>query len=107
MLRRRPCSILLAFAALATAACSGGEAAGTSRPAANERGGAVAAVPVTVARVEQKPVPLELDVIGTSEPYATVAVHAQITGALTSVNFTQGDDVQAGQVLFTLDKRPL
>jgi multidrug efflux system membrane fusion protein len=36
-----------------------------------------------------------------------VAVRAQITGELTSVNFRQGDDVVAGQELFTLDRRPL
>ena len=51
--------------------------------------------------------PVEIGVIGTAEAYSSVAVHAQITGELTSVNFQQGDDVQAGQVLFTLDQRPL
>ena len=42
-----------------------------------------------------------------SRPTPTVAVHAQITGELTSVNFKEGDDVRKGQVLFTLDRRPL
>ena len=65
------------------------------------------AVPVTVAPVVQKDMPLEINLIGTTEAYATVVVRAQITGELTSVNFQQGDDVQAGQVLFTLDRRPL
>jgi multidrug efflux system membrane fusion protein len=64
-------------------------------------------VPVTVASVIQKNMPLELRVIGTAEAYSTVVVRAQITGELTSVNFQQGDEVQAGQVLFTLDRRPL
>jgi multidrug efflux system membrane fusion protein len=50
--------------------------------------------------------PVEVRAIGTVEPARTVAVRAQITGELTSVNFKEGDDVQAGQVLFTLDKRP-
>ena len=36
-----------------------------------------------------------------------MAVRAQITGELTAVKFQQGDDVQAGQELFTLDRRPL
>jgi len=65
------------------------------------------AVPVTVARVVQKAVPLEIRVVGNVEAYSTVAIHAQITGELTSVNFKEGDDVQAGQILFTLDQRPL
>lgn len=51
--------------------------------------------------------PVEVDVVGTAEAYSSVAVRAQITGELTSVNFQQGQDVQAGQVLFTLDRRPL
>src|SRR6185369_455190 len=64
-------------------------------------------VPVTVAQVEQKAMPREINVIGTAEAYSSVAVRAQITGELTSVNFRQGEDVTAGQVLFTLDQRPL
>jgi membrane fusion protein, multidrug efflux system len=62
---------------------------------------------VTVAEVVRKPMPLEIRVIGTAEAESTVAVHAQITGAITSVNFIEGDDVAEGQVLFTLDRRPL
>ena len=65
------------------------------------------AVLVTVAPVVRKTMPLEIRVIGTAEAESTVAVHAQITGAITSVNFKEGDDVTEGQVLFTLDRRPL
>jgi len=48
-----------------------------------------------------------MGVIGTVEAYSTVTVRAQITGELTAVKFQQGDDVEAGQELFTLDRRPL
>jgi multidrug efflux system membrane fusion protein len=65
------------------------------------------AVPITATAVVSKDMPLEVNVIGAVEPYSTVAVRAQITGELTSVNFQQGDDVQSGQELFTLDRRPL
>ena len=51
--------------------------------------------------------PLDANVVGTVEAFSTVAVRAQVTGELKAVNFKQGDDVQAGQVLFTLDRRPL
>jgi multidrug efflux system membrane fusion protein len=64
-------------------------------------------VPVTTAVVAEKAIPLELEVIGTVEAFQTVQVRAQITGELTSVNFKEGDDVKKGQVLFTLDRRPL
>jgi multidrug efflux system membrane fusion protein len=45
--------------------------------------------------------------IGTVEASSSVAVRSQITGELTSVRFKEGDDVTQGQVLFTLDRRPL
>jgi multidrug efflux system membrane fusion protein len=65
------------------------------------------AVPVTVADVVQKAMPLEVRVIGTVEPSSAVEVRAQVTGVLMSVSFKEGDDVKEGQVLFTLDRRPL
>src|SRR5260221_1766328 len=82
------------------AACSG-TSAGQPRQTATP------AVPVTIATVIEKEMPVEIGVIGTAEAYSSVAVRAQITRELTSVNFQQGDDVSAGQVLFTLDQRPL
>ena len=63
-------------------------------------------MPVTTAPVVQKSVPLTIEGIGTVIAASTVAVHAQITGELTSVNFVEGDEVQQGQVIVTLDKRP-
>jgi len=85
---------------------AGGRAEGSGPPGAG-RGSGGGAVPVTVAHVIQKPMPLEVRGIGTVEPSSNVAIHAQITGELTSVLFTEGDDVKEGQVLFTLDRRPL
>ncbi len=99
----------LAAATLAVSACSvGGEAPPAS--GGGGRGGpgtGAAVVPVTTAVVEKKAVPLTINMIGTAEAYSNVAVHAQITGELTSVNFKEGEDVQKGQVIFTLDRRPL
>jgi multidrug efflux system membrane fusion protein len=51
--------------------------------------------------------PLDLRVIGSVEPASTVEVHAQVTGQLTSIGFKEGDEVKQGDVLFTLDRRPL
>jgi multidrug efflux system membrane fusion protein len=93
---------------LIAAACSGGEAVQQDPAQGRGRGGPQApAVPVLTAEVVQKAVPVDLRTIGTAEAYATVAVRAQITGQVTSVNFREGDDVKKGQVLFTLDRRPL
>lgn len=71
------------------------------------RGPGGPAVPVTVTAVTQAAVPVDIQVIGSVEPVSTVPIRAQITGELTSVNFKEGDDVTKGQVLFTLDRRPL
>jgi multidrug efflux system membrane fusion protein len=85
-------------------AASGCRAGGESLPA---QAAAPAAVPVATAAVERKTVPITVDAVGTAEAYSTVALHAQITGELTSVNFTDGEEVPKGKVLFTLDRRPL
>jgi multidrug efflux system membrane fusion protein len=88
--------------------CAGEEGASASAPPGGRGGRAGgAAVPVTIAAVVQKSMPIEISVIGAAEAFSSVAIRAQTTGQLTSVNFTEGDEVKAGQVLFTLDRRPL
>ena len=63
-------------------------------------------VPVSVAHVEQRDVPYEIDATGTVEPLQTVSVSAQVGGILTHIDFKEGDDVKQGQVLFQIDPRP-
>jgi membrane fusion protein, multidrug efflux system len=63
-------------------------------------------VPVTVAKVEQKNVPMQIRAIGNVLPVSTVAVRALVGGELTRVWFKEGDDVRRGQMLFTIDPRP-
>jgi len=92
--------------ALAAGGCGSGDAR-TTTPAGGRGRGGDQTVPVTVASVVQKSMPIEIRVIGAVEAYSVVSMHAQITGQLTNVNFKEGDDVQKDQVLFTLDKRPL
>lgn len=65
-----------------------------------------ATVPVSVAHVEQRDVPYEVDATGTIEPMQTVAVSAQVGGILTHIDFKEGDNVKQGQVLFQIDPRP-
>lgn len=71
------------------------------------RGGAQnAPVPVTVAQVEQRTMPIEIESIGTVIAATTVQVRSQITGEMTAVHFKEGEDVKQGQPLVSLDKRP-
>src|SRR6187431_1595237 len=105
MMAIRLSSTLFAPAALAlslaTLACSGSEAVQSTPPGGGRGSAPSAAVPVNTALVAEKAIPLELNVIGSAEAFSTVAVRSQITGALTSVSFREGDDVRKGQVLFT------
>jgi membrane fusion protein, multidrug efflux system len=77
---------------------SGGRSQGSS--------GRSAAVPVTVATVVQKNLPVQLDATGSVEAYSTVSIRAQAGGVVTKVSFTQGQDVKQGDPLFTIDPRP-
>jgi membrane fusion protein, multidrug efflux system len=64
------------------------------------------AVPVTVASVSQKNMPLQLEAIGSVDAYSTVSMRAQVTGTVTAVHFKEGQDVKQGDLLFTIDTRP-
>ncbi len=64
------------------------------------------AAPVTVATVEQRDVPVQIQAIGNVEPYQTVQVRSQVNGQIQKIFFKEGEDVRAGQPLFQLDKRP-
>jgi len=69
--------------------------------------GAGGDVPVSVTTVTRKNVPVEIQVIGNVEAYSTIAVKAQVGGILTKVDFKEGDYVKNGDLLFTIDPRPL
>lgn len=94
--------ISLALASLSLNACSQGKAEqAASKPAARQEG-----VPVVTGVVTQKDVPLELRVIGAVEAYSVVAVKPQVSGELTKAHFNEGQFVQKGDTLFTIDPRP-
>ncbi|MCD0421779.1 efflux RND transporter periplasmic adaptor subunit [Rubrivivax sp. JA1024] len=61
------------------------------------------AVPVLAATPKVEDVPVYLDGVGTVKALATVTVRAQVDGKLISVNFTEGQDVKAGDVLAEID----
>jgi len=63
-------------------------------------------VPVVTALAAQKDVPVQIQAIGTVEPLSTVTVKPQVGGVIDRVHFSEGSDVRAGDVLFTIDRRP-
>jgi multidrug efflux system membrane fusion protein len=99
---RSPSAVILfaAIAGLLPAGCGSSnnqETASANTPAA--------AVPVTVAKVEQKDLPVNVRSIGNVTAKQTVTVKSQVTAQLMQVHFKEGDDVQKGDLLFTLDPR--
>jgi len=63
-------------------------------------------VPVVTAKAQAKSVPVNIPAVGTVEPVTTVQIRAQVTGQLSAVHFSEGQDVKKGQLLFTIDPRP-
>lgn len=64
------------------------------------------AVPVLVAKVQTKDVPVQVTAIGTVEAYSTVSVKSLVAGELDQVNFSEGQEVKKDFLLFTIDPRP-
>ena len=60
-------------------------------------------VPVLASLARTKDVPVYLDGVGSVRALNTVTVRAQVDGKLTSVNFKEGQDVKAGDVLAEID----
>ena len=101
---------LIALAALFLCGCSGASSEpggpGAGKGGRGGRGGRGGDVPVMVALASQRDVPVEIQVIGNVEAYATISVKAQVGGQLTKVSFQEGDYVRRDALLFTIDPRP-
>jgi multidrug efflux system membrane fusion protein len=84
-------------------ASEGARGSGTGRGGGgrNRLGGPVA---VTTALVSRQDVPVHG--IGTVQAYNTVTVRVRVDGQLDKVMFTEGQDVNAGDVLAQIDPRP-
>ena len=105
MKRKLPASGRASFLALPVvlltfglAGCGGGEhaAAVTAAPP----------VPVQMAVAVQKDMPRLIDSIGNVQSLRTVAIKSQVDGIIAQIHFREGDEVKAGDVLVSLDRRP-
>jgi len=88
-----------AMTAVTLAACSGQDSE------AKQGKAEVPGVPVIVAAVEKKNMPVRIQAFGNVEPYATVAVKARVDGQIIKVYFKEGQDVRKDEPLFELDPR--
>jgi multidrug efflux system membrane fusion protein len=63
-------------------------------------------LPVEVASVVQKKVPIQIRIIGNVQAHSTVTVKSRVAGQIMRVYFTEGQDVKKGDLLFMIDPRP-
>jgi len=63
-------------------------------------------VPVQAVAVAQRSMPIYLTALGTVTPYMSITVKARVTGQLERVNFTEGQQVKAGQTIMSIDPKP-
>lgn len=61
---------------------------------------------VEVVKVEQKDVPIYLELIGTLDGLVNADVRAQVTGYILRQGYQEGASVKKGQLLFEIDPRP-
>jgi membrane fusion protein, multidrug efflux system len=78
----------------------------TTRPAVNANAGQARVVPVGVAAVEQRDVPVWLEGLGNVTSLATVTVRARVSGPLVDIRFQEGSRVKKGDPLVVVDPRP-
>ncbi len=64
-------------------------------------------VPVLVAVSEKKRVPLQIELLGTVTPIASVAIKSRLDTVIEAVHFNDGAMVKEGDLLFTLDGRAI
>src|SRR5947199_2347217 len=64
-------------------------------------------VSVELATAERKPVPVDVDSIGTVTPISSVALKSRLETTIVAVHFEDGAKVNEGDLLFTLDARQI
>lgn len=67
---------------------------------------AAPAIPVTAGVAVARNMPIYVSGIGTVQAYNTVSVKSRVDGQIVKVDFTEGQEVKAGDPLFQIDPRP-
>src|SRR5258707_6586091 len=91
-------AIVAAFVTRSSWMGTGASAQGPQRPRV---------VSVEVATAERKPVPVDVDSIGTVTPISSVALKSRLETTIVAVHFEDGARVNEGDLLFTLDSRQI
>jgi multidrug efflux system membrane fusion protein len=103
-MRRKP--VMLAVLLIVVLAGSGGFALMRGTASKSSAAPTSPPVPIVAGTVAQHDVPIYLTGVGTVVAYNTDVVRSQIQGQLVSINFTEGQNVHAGDLLAQIDPRP-
>jgi RND family efflux transporter MFP subunit len=91
-------ALIAAFVTRSSWMGTGASAQGPQRPRV---------VSVELATAERKPVPVDVDSIGTVTPISSVALKSRLETTIVAVHFEDGAKVNEGDLLFTLDSRQI
>jgi multidrug efflux system membrane fusion protein len=83
----------------------GGQGGGSGKGGKGGGQGGGAAVPVSATQVQTQDMPVYLRGLGTVTAFNTVTVKSRVDGPLIRVNFREGQNVKAGQLLAEIDPR--
>ena len=81
-------------------------AAGCSKSGSTTGPATAPVIPVQTAEVETRDVPRIVESVGSVQSLRTVAVKSQVDGMIAEIHFREGDEVEAGAPLVSLDRRP-
>jgi membrane fusion protein, multidrug efflux system len=98
--------IVLALAGVVVVAVVAGVAVSRLTKPGTAHGASPPAVPVIATSAGQRDVPIYYDALGTVMALNTVAIRAQVTGQIVSIDFRQGQDVKKGDLLAKIDPAP-
>jgi membrane fusion protein, multidrug efflux system len=84
----------------------GGPPQGQGRPQGGGPGGppGAAPIPVVTAAAQRRPIDVGIEAIGTANANEAVSVTSKTSNIVTAIRFSDGEIVQAGQVLVELDR---
>jgi len=98
---------LLGFGVVGCGNSNNAEAAGKGGSSKKgQQGGRSMVIPVGVATAEVRDLPVYINGLGSVEAFNTVVVKSRIDGQLLEVHFKEGQEVEKGDLLATIDPRP-
>ena len=80
--------------------------AGSPARAQTQDGGVPPAAPVTAGTATARDMPVYVRGLGSVQAFNNVTVKSRVDGAIVKVDFTEGQEVKTGDVLFEIDPRP-